>query len=393
MTSARNENTQFIDELTGEPIVGGSIYIGDQNLDPVINPKTIYPDRGLVGTPLANPQTTGADGRSLNKLWIDGKYSLKVTSVGGTQKLLDLDRGDDALVGNSRLIDTLGINAITATGSPTIQTLVDGQSYVFQAPAIPTGAVTLAIDAIPAKAIKKAHDQAIESGDWKADQKLVVVYNGAVGTDWFELQSAVAGSVFAANVTIGGDILDANGNEIIELTETASAVNHLSSTNSITTVGPTLSAVGDDANIDLNLVSKGTGTLKFNGLIVARTILIDPPVEMYNTTQTGATWVTVTSGAPSGSSAVIFNFQADAASANDDESIFIAARVNGSSASTALSVIGGNSAEGGGGGASSPTALGQATVGLNASGEFQIYVSATYDTTLPVVLNRVGYIT
>lgn len=205
MTSVRNENTQFEDELTGELINNGFIYIGLQNLDPVLNPKTIYPDRALAGIPLANPQRTGTDGRSINKIWVEGKYSVKVTDSAGAQKLIDLDKGDDALVGNSLLINSLGINDVVVTGSPTIQTLIDNQTYVFTAPAANTGAMTLEIDSIPAKDIRKGHDQAMENGDVKEDQKLIVVYNET--DDWFEMQSAVAGSVFSGNISVGQDIV------------------------------------------------------------------------------------------------------------------------------------------------------------------------------------------
>ncbi|MCP3703382.1 MAG: hypothetical protein GY954_10700, partial [Alteromonas sp.] len=192
MSSVRNENTQFIDPDTSEPINNGYIYIGLQNLDPVLNKKTIYPDRALAGIPLGNPQRTGTDGRSLNKIWVEGKYSIKVTDSAGVQKLLDPDRGEDAQIGNSLLINSLGVNDVVVTGSPAIQTLVDNQTYIFTAPAANTGAMTLQIDSLSAKPILKAHDEAMISGDVKEDQKLVVVYNG--DDDTFEMQSAIASS-------------------------------------------------------------------------------------------------------------------------------------------------------------------------------------------------------
>ncbi|MCP5015633.1 MAG: hypothetical protein GY938_10210, partial [Ketobacter sp.] len=148
MSSVRNENTQFIDPDTSEPINNGYIYIGLQSLDPILNPKTIYPDRALAGIPLGNPQRTGTDGRSLNKIWVEGKYSIKVTDSAGVQKLIDLDRGEDTQIGNSLLINSLGVNDVVVTGSPTIQTLVDNQTYIFTAPAANTGAMTLQIDSL-----------------------------------------------------------------------------------------------------------------------------------------------------------------------------------------------------------------------------------------------------
>ena len=46
---------------------------------------------------------------------------------------------------------------------------------------------------------------------------------------------------------------------------TASAVNYLAVTGSTTTNDPTISAVGSDTNIDVQIVPKGTGGLRFAG--------------------------------------------------------------------------------------------------------------------------------
>lgn len=54
-------------------------------------------------------------------------------------------------------------------------------------------------------------------------------------------------------------IKDSNGNESIRLTATSSAVNDITVANSITAVNPSISATGDDTNIGLKLVGKGTG--------------------------------------------------------------------------------------------------------------------------------------
>ncbi|KKK51167.1 hypothetical protein LCGC14_3117670, partial [marine sediment metagenome] len=51
--------------------------------------------------------------------------------------------------------------------------------------------------------------------------------------------------------------------EILVLDAVGTAVNHLRITNSITTGGPNISAIGDDTDIDLQLQGKGTGTVRF----------------------------------------------------------------------------------------------------------------------------------
>ena len=60
-------------------------------------------------------------------------------------------------------------------------------------------------------------------------------------------------------------IRDAAGNELIEFTSNASAINHIGVTNTATSNHPQVSAVGGDTNINLNLVSKGIGIVQANG--------------------------------------------------------------------------------------------------------------------------------
>jgi hypothetical protein len=60
-------------------------------------------------------------------------------------------------------------------------------------------------------------------------------------------------------------INDVNGNELLKVTATASAVNELTLANQSTGNNPTVTASGGDTNIGLNLVPKGTGVLQGAG--------------------------------------------------------------------------------------------------------------------------------
>ena len=71
----------------------------------------------------------------------------------------------------------------------------------------------------------------------------------SLGSDTFSWQ----------NLYLGGDIFDQNGNEILSLNETSLAVNQVEVQNAVTTNGPTITASGDDTNIDLNITPKGSG--------------------------------------------------------------------------------------------------------------------------------------
>ena len=61
---------------------------------------------------------------------------------------------------------------------------------------------------------------------------------------------------------IGTSILDTNGLQLALLTATGSAVNEFTIANAAAGAGPTLSATGDESNVDINITPKGTGVLK-----------------------------------------------------------------------------------------------------------------------------------
>jgi hypothetical protein len=69
-----------------------------------------------------------------------------------------------------------------------------------------------------------------------------------------------------------GEIDDTNGNELIKFpTTVASAVNEITVTNAAASGTPSISATGDDTNISLNLVAKGSGTVQAGGVPVVTT--------------------------------------------------------------------------------------------------------------------------
>ena len=78
---------------------------------------------------------------------------------------------------------------------------------------------------------------------------------------------AAAGTGTSVGLNIGsgkslklvGDVIDTNGNELLKMTATASAVNEVTLANAATGGSPTLTASGGDTNVGFKLVSKGTG--------------------------------------------------------------------------------------------------------------------------------------
>jgi hypothetical protein len=69
------------------------------------------------------------------------------------------------------------------------------------------------------------------------------------------------------NLKLVGDVIDTNGNELLKVTATTSAVNEVTLANAATGGAPTLTASGGDTNIGMKLVGKGTGevTARVNG--------------------------------------------------------------------------------------------------------------------------------
>lgn len=63
-------------------------------------------------------------------------------------------------------------------------------------------------------------------------------------------------------------IEDTNGNELLKLTATASAVNELTLANAATGGNPKLSATGGDTNIGITLAPKGSGVVAIDGAIM-----------------------------------------------------------------------------------------------------------------------------
>lgn len=66
-------------------------------------------------------------------------------------------------------------------------------------------------------------------------------------------------------IASGGSVNDASGNEYVKVVAVASAVNEVTITNAATGNDPSIAATGGDANIDLNLLGKGTGRVQEGG--------------------------------------------------------------------------------------------------------------------------------
>lgn len=86
---------------------------------------------------------------------------------------------------------------------------------------------------------------------------------------WYTLSSNT-GSNFGT-LTLSTSINDVNGNELVRVSATASAVNEITVANAAAAGAPAISATGNDTNINLNLAGKGTGVVQAGGVPVVTT--------------------------------------------------------------------------------------------------------------------------
>lgn len=64
---------------------------------------------------------------------------------------------------------------------------------------------------------------------------------------------------------VSGNLLDSNGNIILGISPTASAVNYIQTENAVTTASPAMMATGSDTNVAMALLAKGTSGINIQG--------------------------------------------------------------------------------------------------------------------------------
>jgi hypothetical protein len=140
-----------------------------------------------------------------------------------------------------------------------------------------------------------------------------VAYIDDLRADTVDIDAGTIDGVTITSPRIVTSVLDTNGNVLINITATSSAVNNITLANAATTGTPTISATGNDTNISLNLVTKGTGTVKANGtdVLVSGGALGTPS----SGTLTNATGLPISTGV-SGLGANVAAFLAVPSSAN-----------------------------------------------------------------------------
>ena len=140
----------------------------------------------------------------------------------------------------------------TATSGSTVTTLTRGLAGTSDQDHAISAVVEFVPDILWAQAIYDALTQVVVASTGLLDTTKVV--------DLTTAQTLSTKTLASPKITTS--INDSGGNEIIRTPATASAVNDVTITNAATGNAPQISATGDDTNIDLKLVGKGTGKVK-----------------------------------------------------------------------------------------------------------------------------------
>jgi len=226
-------------------------------------------------------------------------------SIAGGAQTTNLLVADGALTGKAqnRIIKLTG----SITGNQIVTLPVNMENFYIVNNATTDGAGTPTVQL-------KAISGSGATVTWAAGEKgYKIVYSDGVATNTGIYDTGF--STTTGDVTLTGtqtltnktltspkittSILDSSGNQLFLLTATGSAVNEFTVANAATGGDPTLSATGDDSNIDIAIKPKGTGETVFGTGAAAATLTTSGAYDLVLDTNSGSNsgTVTITDGA------------------------------------------------------------------------------------------------
>lgn len=236
----------------GSPLASGTIntYITGTTTD-----KATYTDQA-AGTEHNNPIVLGADGMAPGgQIWLDTdqEYTFlvkdssgsTVATINNVRPIPNLSSLDQDLDVNGNSIISSSNQDITITPNGTGSIVLDGLSW--------------------------------PQADGTANQILKTDGAGNLGFATYssdlvnDTSPQLAGNLDTQSYSIsigtsGKGFIDASSNELLLFTYSGSEVNYINIRNASSGLDPTISAAGDDANIDLAISPKGSGAVVISGL-------------------------------------------------------------------------------------------------------------------------------
>jgi len=226
---------------------------------------------------------------------ISGGFTQQSIAGGAQTTTLSVSDGSTGAVLSHRMIEFTG----SITGNQIVTIPLDVQTFYILRNST-SGAYTVQF-----KYVSGSGDSFTFSTTNKGDKIVFASANDGTNPDIISINSGITDVVDDTSPQLGGNldtnshniliddahfIADENSNEQIIFQTTSSAVNQFDVTNAATGNAPSISATGDDTNISLNLVAKGTGSVQSNGSAVKvagkETIWV-PAVAMYPNSTNG----------------------------------------------------------------------------------------------------------
>ena len=230
---------------------------------------------------------------------ISGGFTQQSIAGGAQTTTLSVSDGSTGAVLAHRMIEFTG----TITGNQIVTIPLDVQTFYFLRNST-SGAYTVQF-----KYVSGSGDSFTFTSTDKGDQLIFASANDGTNPDIITLafgdgDVTLTGTQTLTNKTltspkIGTSILDTNGNQLALLTATSSAVNEFTIANAATGNDPTLSATGDDSNIDIAIKPKGSGETVIGSGAASATLTTSGAYDLVLDTNSGTNsgTITITDGA------------------------------------------------------------------------------------------------
>jgi len=264
-----NGSGTFLINTAGQPVVAGTVISST-----AFNALTADLATGLSTVITKDGQTTVTANIPMS--------TYKFTGLGVGSAATDSANLSQVQSTVTKLLTSVsGTDTITAVGAPVVAAYAAGQMFYFVATGDNTGAVTLNIDSLGAKAVTRDGSVALAAGDIKSGEVVVVVYDGTRFQVVSQLNSA--GDARFANVSIAsslyvGGVSTFVGNAGFSANvsiASALSVGGVAAITGATTIGGNLTLNGGTANGVLYLngskVATSGSALTFDGTTLATT--------------------------------------------------------------------------------------------------------------------------
>ena len=187
-----NGSGTFLINTAGQPVVSGTVISST-----AFNALTADLATGLSTAITKDGQTTVTANIPMS--------TYKFTGLGAGSAATDSANLSQVQSTVTKLLTSVsGTDTITAVGAPVVAAYAAGQMFYFVAAGDNTGAVTLNIDSLGAKAVTRDGSVALAAGDIKSGEVVVVVYDGTRFQVVSQLNSA--GDARFANVSIASSL-------------------------------------------------------------------------------------------------------------------------------------------------------------------------------------------